>query len=55
MCERFFMGTKFVNGKLYRPGVGRTGRAWNGHILTKQEKTDIGETADREATVYCIG
>ena len=54
-CQSLPYGTKFINGKLYIPGVGWTGRAWNGHSLTKQEKTEIEETVDREANSQYTG
>ena len=42
-------GTKFVNGRLYRPGIGWTGKFWNGQALSRQEMDDIRIEAERLA------
>ena len=42
---------EFVNGyktALFKPGIGWTGKSWNGHSLTVQEKTEIIEDSENE-------
>ena len=38
-------GTVYREGRLYRPGVGWTGRSWAGKALSKEEKDQIEEEA----------
>ena len=42
-------GTQYIRGRLYIPGRGWSGRAPDGQAITKEEKKEIEETAQRLA------
>ena len=42
-------GTQYIRGRLYIPGRGWSGRAPDGQAITKEEKKEIEETAERLA------
>ena len=42
------LGTRYVRGKLYMPGLGWRGRAKPGEALTREEAKQIENEADNE-------